>query len=52
MVVDGKVNEWYLLYYVSIVCGGVGLVIVEVIVVVLEGCIMLGCIGIWLDELV
>lgn len=49
-VVDGIVQEWYYGYLMLFVFGGVGLIVVEVMVVVFEGCIFLCDVGLWNDE--
>lgn len=49
LVQEGLVNDWYFVYLGSCVVGGVGLVIVEVIVVLFEGCIIVDDFGIWSD---
>lgn len=47
LVNDGMLDIWYLVYLGSCVVGGVVLVISEVIVVLVQGCILFGDIGIW-----
>lgn len=49
-VVEGFLQDWYLVYYGFCVAGGFGFIIVEVIVVFFEGRIFFNCVGIWNDE--
>lgn len=50
LVEVGNVSDWYVIYFGNMLLLGVGLFVIEVSVVMLEGCILFVDFGLWLDE--